>query len=110
MTTSPPSLKRKRTTTFLENGGFKVQPGPWTLEETCLLDTVESFLSATCIITSCRNITTLFNFVVNSQCAIDLQLRAVEKTERQIQGKLEFAQKRKTALHNLYYGVSVLNN
>lgn len=110
MTTSPPSLKRKRTTTFLENGGFNAQQGPWALEETCLLDTVESFLSATCIIRSCRNITTLFNFVVNSRCALDLQLTAVEKTERQIQCKLEFAQKRKTALRNLYYGVSVLNN
>ena len=56
MTTNPPSLKWKHTTTLLENGGFNVQPGPWTLEETCLLDNVESFLSATCIITSCRNI------------------------------------------------------
>ena len=64
MTTSPPSLQQKCPTTFLENGGFNVQPGPWTLEGTCHLVTAELFLSATCI---------------------DLLLTAVEETERQIQ-------------------------
>ena len=80
------------------------------MEETCLLDTVESFLSATCIVPNYKNITTLFNFVVNSKCVSDLQLAAVKKTERQIQAKLDFVRKRETALHNLYYGVSALGN
>jgi len=66
--------------------------------------------SATCIVPSYRNITTLFNFVVHSKCVSDLQLAAVIKTERQIQAKLEFVQKRESALHNLYYGVSALDN
>ena len=110
MTSSPQSLKRERTTTFLEKTGFKVQSGPWTMEETCLLDTVESFLSATCIVPNYKNITTLFNFVVNSKCVSDLQLAAVKKTERQIQAKLDFVRKRGTALQNLYYGVSAVGN
>ena len=110
MTSSPPSLKRTCTTTFLEETGFKVQSGPWTMEETCLLDTVESFLSATCIVPNYKNITTLFNFVINRKCVSDLQLAAVKKTERQIQAKLDFVQKRETALQNLYYGVSALGN
>ena len=79
MTSSPQSLKRERTTTFLEKTGFKVQSGPWTMEETYLLDTVESFLSVTCIVPNYKNITTLFNFVVNSKCVSDLQLAAVKK-------------------------------
>ena len=80
------------------------------MEETCLLDTVESFLSATCIVPNYKNITTLFNFVINSKCVSDLQLAAVKKTERQIQAKLDFVEKRETALQNLYYGVSALGN
>ena len=80
------------------------------MEETCLLDTVESFLSVTCIVPNYKNITTLFNFVVNSKCVSDLQLAAVKKTERQIQAKLDFVRKRETALQNLYYGVSALGN
>ena len=44
MTSSPRSLQRACTTTFLENTGFDVQSGPWTMQETCLLETVQSFL------------------------------------------------------------------
>lgn len=110
MTSSPQSLKRARTTTFLEKTGFNMQSGPWTIEETCLLDTVDSFLSATCIIPNSKNITALFNFVVNSKCVFDLQLEAVIKTERQIKAKLDFVEKREAALHNLYYGVSALGD
>ena len=51
------------------------------MEETCLLDTVESFLSVTCIVPNYKNITTLFNFVVNSKCVSDLQLAAVKKKQ-----------------------------
>jgi len=110
MTSSPRSLKRARTTTFLVQPGFNVQSGPWTIEETCLLDTVDPFISATCITINSRNITTLVNFVVNSKCVSDLRLEAVIKTEGQIQAKLDFLEKWEAALHNLYYGVSALGD
>lgn len=109
MTSSPPSLKRTRTTTFLKNNGFEVQHGQWTPEETCLFDTIESFLYATGILASCKNIATLFNFVVTSQCATNLNLTANTKTVKQIQGKMDFAQKRQAALENLFYGISNLD-
>ena len=101
MTSSPPSLKRTRMTTFLKNNGFEVQHGQWTPEETCLFDTIESFLYATGILASCKNIATLFNFVVKSLCATNLNLTANTKTVKQIQGKMAFVQNRQAALENL---------
>ena len=109
MTSSPPSLKRKCTTTFLKNNEFELQQGQWTAEETCLFDTIESFLYATGILVSSKNITTLFNFVVKSPCATNLNLTANTKTVKQIQGKMDFAQKRQAALENLFYGISNLD-
>jgi hypothetical protein len=110
MTSSPPSLKRVRTKTFLEHSGFEVQCGHWTTEETCLLDTVESFLCVASLLPSNKNIATLYNFVIKSQCAIDLSLTASAKTAKQIQGKLNFLHKRQAALENLFYGISNLDN
>ena len=83
------SLKRKRTTTFLKNNGFEVQHGQWTAEETCLFDTIESFLYATGILASCKNIATLFNFVIKGPCATNLNLTANTKTVKQIQEKMK---------------------
>ena len=53
---SPPSLKRARTTTFLQCSGLEVQSGQWTLEETCLLDTVESFLYAASMLATAKTL------------------------------------------------------
>ena len=110
MTSSPPSLKRARTKTFLEHNEFQIQYGHWTTEETCLLDTVESFLCVASLLPSSKNIATLYNFVIKSQCALDLNLTASIKTDKQIQGKLNFMHNRQAALENLFYRISNLDN
>ena len=61
ITSTPPSLKRRRTAAILKEEGSDLQPGPWTLEESCLLDSVESFILNTCVIPSYRNISILYN-------------------------------------------------
>ena len=76
MPSSPPSLKRAQTKTFLEQNEFEVQCGHWATEETCLLDTVESFLCVASLLPSSKNVATLYNFVIKSHCAIDLNLTA----------------------------------
>ena len=110
ISSSPPSLKRARTKTFLEDREFEVQCGQWTTEETCLLDTVESFLCVANLLPSSKNIAALYNFVIKSQCAIDLTLTASTKTAKQIEGKLNFLHTRQAALENLFYGISNLDN
>ena len=110
ITSSPPSLKRARTKTFLEQNEFEVQYGHWTTEETCPLDTVESFLCVANLLPSRKNIATLYNYVIKSQCTIDLALTASTKTPKQIEGKLNFLHTRQAALENLFYGISNLDN
>ena len=110
ITSTPPSLKRRRTAAILKEEGSDLQPGPWTLEESCLLDSVESFILNTCVIPSYRNTSILYNFVSKSLRGYNIQFTATSKTEKQIQGKLEFVRKKHLALKNLYYGISVLDN
>ena len=95
ITSTPTSLKRRRTAAILEEEGSDLQPGPWTLEESCLLDSVESFILNTCVIPSYRNSSILYNFVIKSLRGNtgNIQLTATSKTEGQIQGKLEFVRK-----------------
>lgn len=106
MVSSPPSLKRKRTSTFLEEKGVEVNQGKWTITETCLLETIESFLFTTCIVPNYKNITKLYNFVVKSHSAAKLELKAHEKTEKQVLGKLNFKRTRQSGLENLFYGLN----
>ena len=95
ITSTPTSLKRRRTAAILEEEGSDLQPGPWTLEESCLLDSVESFILNTCVIPSYRNSSILYNFVIKSLRGNtgNIQFTATSKTEGQIQGKLEFVRK-----------------
>ena len=66
ITSTPLSSKRRRTAAILEEEGSDLQPGPWTLEESCLLDSVVSFILNTCVIPRYRNICILYNFVSKS--------------------------------------------
>ena len=91
ITSTPPSLKRRRTGAILEEEGSDLQPGPWTLEESCLLDSVESFILNTCVTPSYRNISILYNFVSKSLRGNNIQFTVTSKTERK--GKLEFVRK-----------------
>ena len=110
MTSTPPSLKRRRTAAILEEEGSDLHPGPCTLEESCLLDSIESFIFNTCVIPSYRNSSILYNFVIKSLRGNNIQFTVTSKTEGQIQGKLEFVRKKHLALKNIYYGISVLDN
>lgn len=48
-TSSPSSLKRRRSDKFLSEKNFEIKQGCWTTEETCLLEAVISFLSSASI-------------------------------------------------------------
>ena len=62
-TSSPSSLKSKRTDKFLSENDFEIKQGSWTTEETYLLEAVISFLSSASILLSEENITNMYNFV-----------------------------------------------
>ena len=74
MVSSPPSLKRTRTSKVLGEQGFEINWGKWTIVEACLLETVESFLCTTNVLPTYQNITKLYNFVPKSNCASHLKL------------------------------------
>ena len=109
MVSSPPSLKRTRTSKVLEEKGFEINWGKWTIVEACLLETVESFLCTTNVLPTYQNITKLYNFVANSNCASHLNLTVNPKTEKQVLGKLNLKHSRHGALENLFYGLSQPN-
>ena len=106
MGSSPPSLKRTRTSKVLGEQGFEINWGKWTIVEACLLETVESFLCTTNVLPTYQNITKLYNFVANSNRASHLKLNVNPKTEKQVLGKLNFKHSRHSALENLFYGLS----
>ena len=94
MVSSPPSLKRTRTSKVLGEQGFEINWGKWAIAETCLLETVESFLCTTNVLPTYQNITKLYNFVANSNRASHLKLNVNPKTEKQVLGKLNFKHSR----------------
>ena len=106
MVSSPPSLKRTRTSKVLGQQGFEINWGKWTIVEACLLETVESFLCTTNVLPTYQNITKLYNFVANSNRASHLKLNVNQKTEKQVLRKLNFKHSRHIALENLFYGLS----
>lgn len=71
----------------------------WTRLETCLLHMVESFLYTTCVPPTKENILKLYNYVIASNTAIELQ------SLKQISGKLEYLSKRQEELRFLNLGV-----
>ena len=83
-TSSPSSLKRKRTDKFLTENNYEMKQGSWTTEETCLLEALLSFLNSTSIELLDEHITKMYNFVCTSAFACTANC----KSERQITGKL----------------------
>ena len=73
---------------FLKESNSSISLGPWTNTKTCLLDVVESFLHCTYSLPAEENLTHLYNHVVNSRFARQLQLHVSEKTKKQVAGKL----------------------
>ena len=69
------------------------------------LETVESFLCTPNVLPTSQNITKLYNFMVNSNCAFYLKLNVNPKTEKQVLGKLNFKHSRQGTLENLFYGL-----
>ena len=108
LTSSPSSLKKKRSSKFLEESKFTPVHGPWTLEENCILDCSESFLMTTCILPNAHNIAHLYNFVVTSKIATDMKISAKAKNKAQVNGRILYARKREKTLEQMSYGVSAL--
>ena len=102
---SPPSLKRPRGTQYLRDCGMTTVSEGWTRLETCLLHMVESFLYTTCVPPTKENILKLYNYVIASNTAIDLQISGNTKSLKQISGKLEYLSKRQEELRCLNLGV-----
>ena len=71
---SPPSLKRTRKSEVLGEKGSEINWGKWAIAETCLLETLESFLCTTNVLPTYQNITKLYNCVAKSNCASPLKL------------------------------------
>ena len=108
-TSSPSTLKRKRSEKFLAENNFEIKQGAWTLQETCLLEAVVSFLECACIVPSHENVTVMYNFVLTTAEESELSLKANCKSEEQIRGKMSYAKKRQTTLKRLLYGVAALD-
>ena len=79
--------------------------GKWTIVEACLLGTVEYFLCTPNVLPTSQNITKLYNFMVNSNCAFYLKLNVNPKTEKQVLGKLNFKHSRQGTLENKFYSL-----
>ena len=107
-TSSPSSVKRKRASEYHRKHGLDIKQDTWTLQETCILESVESFLLSTSIIPSVHNVTILYNYVVSSSLASSNNSSASHKTFEQVNGKLEYSQKRQEALKKLLYGIAMM--
>lgn len=107
-TSSPTSVKRKRSTAYHKENDLDVKQGSWTLQETCIVESVESFLLSTSIIPSVHNVTVLYNYVARRSSAFGNNSRANNKTLEQIMGKLEYCHKRLEALKKMLYGIAIL--
>ena len=66
---------------------------------------VESFLYTTCVPPTKESILKLYNYVIASNTAIDLQISGNTKSLKQISGKLEYLSKRQEELRCLNLGV-----
>lgn len=98
ITSSSPSSKRKRCSEYLDSAGFEVQLGSWTSWETCILNTVESFISSTCIPPTLENIQKLFNYVAKNSTSHEEKRLANVKTLNQVRAKLEHKKKKEEAI------------
>lgn len=84
--------------------GCAIDVGCWTIIETAILETVESFLCCTSFLPNNENISLLYNYVVQSQAAKTLGLIVTAKTEKQIAGKLTFERRQRQRLEKLALG------
>ena len=107
-TSSPSSVKRKRAAEYHREHGIDIKHGTWTLLETCLLESVESFLFSTSIIPSVHNVTVLYNYIVDSLSSSRNNPSVCSKTIEQVNGKLIFTRKRQETLKNLLYGIALM--
>ena len=102
---SPPSLKRRGGTQYVEENNMPRINGQWTKLETCILHMAESFLYATSVLSSQENIHHLYNFVVQSNAAQLLQITASVKSCLQITGKFLYVKKREEEIRRLNFGI-----
>ena len=102
---SPPSLKRRRGTHYVNESNMPEVNEGWTRLETCILHMTESFLYATSVLPSQENVHQLYNFVVQSNAAKLLKITASFKSCGQITGKLSYLKKRQEEIKRLNFGI-----
>ena len=105
-TSSPSLVKRKRATEFYREHGIDIKHSTWTLLESCILQSVESFLLSTSIIPSVHNVTVLYNYIVDSLSSSRNNPWVSSKTIEQVNGKLIFTWKGQETLKKLLYGIA----
>ena len=72
--------------------------GSWTSWETCILNTIESFISSTCIPPTIENIQKLFNFVAKNLTSHEEKRVANVKSLNQVRAKLQHKKEREEAI------------
>ena len=95
---SPPSLKRQRGSHFLKENGITNHSGGWSELEGCILDMTESFLYSTSILPSKENISTLYNYVIQSSAGSNSDVKLNTKSLAQVIGKLDYKKRRLDAI------------
>ena len=95
---SPPSLKRQRGSQFLKENGITNHSGGWSELEGCILDMTESFLYSTSILPSKENISTLYNYVIQSSAGRNSDVKLNTKSLAQVIGKLDYKKRRLDAI------------
>lgn len=97
ITSGSPSSKRKRCSEYLECAGFEVELRSWTSWETCILNSIESFISSACIPPTIENIQKLFNFVAKNLTSHEKRVANV-KSLNQVRAKLQHKKEREEAI------------
>ena len=100
--------RRENSSAFLRSAGMSTNAGPWTNYESILLVNTIKILSLTTITLSAKNISILFNFVVESIQAKRSPFSPSGKTTSQISAKMEFFG-RKQAVENARISVGVMS-
>ena len=95
---SPPSLKGQRGSQFLKENGITNHSGRWSELEGCILDMTESFLYSTSILPSKENISTLYNYVMQSSAGRNSDVKLNTKSLAQVIGKLDYTKRRLDAI------------
>lgn len=84
------SYKRKPGTEFMESENASVTSGPWSLLETLCLVVCKELLILNALTVNSSNLSTLYNFVAESDKVKELSFIIAQKTTAQVAAKISF--------------------